>query len=473
MLGTLQHVRDGAALHDPARAHDHDVIADLPHHGEIVGDEQVGDLGRLADVGQHVQHLGLDRHVERGDRLVQDQHLRFRREGAGDGDPLPLPARERARQRACLPGVKADLVEQFTDPAGPFAPVHGEVQAEHLLQAVADPLAGVERGVGVLEDDLHLASAPPAPRRAQPAGGLLDPVNQHGARRGLFEPDDEAGAGGLAGARLAHDGQAAAGVQGEALAFQRYELAARRDGGGVHLAQVAHLKDGMAHLVPPSMAWQATRPPGTWTWAGRSRSHRSWTSGQRVANAQPSPASKAETGRPSIVVRRGSRRPGSGRAASRPRVYGCSGSRPAGPVSRSSTIEPAYMTAIRPQTAAARSRSCVMRSIARPVSRRSSSMIAMTSSWVVTSRAVVGSSASSRSGPVESAPAIITRCSRPPESSCGYWFRRRSTSAMPTARISSAIRSRACPDESMPSRRTPSYRKSPIVRTRLMWARGS
>ena len=61
-----------------------------------------------------------------------------------------------------------------------------------------------------------------------------------------------------------------------------------------------------------------------------------------------------------------------------------------------------------------------MNSIARPRSRRSSSRIAITSACVVTSSAVVGSSASSSRGSVSSAAAIMTRCSRPPDSSCGY-----------------------------------------------------
>ena len=56
----------------------------------------------------------------------------------------------------------------------------------------------------------------------------------------------------------------------------------------------------------------------------------------------------------------------------------------------------------------------------------------MTSAWVVTSSAVVGSSASSSRGSVSSAAAIITRCSIPPDSSCGYWRSRRSPSSMPT-----------------------------------------
>ena len=42
--------------------------------------------------------------------------------------------------------------------------------------------------------------------------------------------------------------------------------------------------------------------------------------------------------------------------------------------------------------------------------------------WTVTSRAVVASSAISRSGSQASAVAIMIRCFMPPENWCGYWL---------------------------------------------------
>ena len=62
---------------------------------------------------------------------------------------------------------------------------------------------------------------------------------------------------------------------------------------------------------------------------------------------------------------------------------------------------------------------------------------------MVTSSAVVGSSAMSRRGWQESAMAIITRWRMPPESWCGYCFSRRSGSGMCTRRSISMARSRA------------------------------
>ena len=76
-----------------------------------------------------------------------------------------------------------------------------------------------------------------------------------------------------------------------------------------------------------------------------------------------------------------------------------------------------------------------------PVSSRSVRIRSRIWAWIVTSRAVVGSSAMSRSGSQASAMAIITRWAMPPDSSCGNDLSRRSGSGMPTIRSSSRARS--------------------------------
>ena len=114
-----------------------------------------------------------------------------------------------------------------------------------------------------------------------------------------------------------------------------------------------------------------------------------------------------------------------------------------------------------------------MNSSASPRSRRSASRIAITSDWIVTSRAVVGSSASSRSGSVKSAVAIMTRWSIPPDSSCGYCRRRRSPSSIETSSSSASARRRASAGLVRWLVRSASVMKSPIRRTGLTCTRAS
>ena len=112
-----------------------------------------------------------------------------------------------------------------------------------------------------------------------------------------------------------------------------------------------------------------------------------------------------------------------------------------------------------------------MKSSDTPNSLRSSSMMAITSAWMVTSSAVVGSSARISRGFVSSAVAIMTRCSMPPESSCGYCFSRRSPSSMPTCVSMSTAWTLASLREI--DSRSVSVMKSPMRRTGLVCARGS
>ncbi len=82
-----------------------------------------------------------------------------------------------------------------------------------------------------------------------------------------------------------------------------------------------------------------------------------------------------------------------------------------------------------------------MSTIAAPTRRLSSAIRSRICAWMVTSSAVVGSSAIRSLGLQASAIAIITRWRMPPDIWCGYSESRRTGSAMPTrASISTARR---------------------------------
>ena len=58
---------DGLAV-----AHHDDLVGDLAHDGEVVGDEDQAGAGLAADLGEQVEDLRLHGDVERGGRLVGD-----------------------------------------------------------------------------------------------------------------------------------------------------------------------------------------------------------------------------------------------------------------------------------------------------------------------------------------------------------------------------------------------------------------
>jgi len=53
------------------------MIRDVFHDREVVGDEQVRQPAPLLQIGEQVQDLRLDRHVERAHRLVEHEELRL------------------------------------------------------------------------------------------------------------------------------------------------------------------------------------------------------------------------------------------------------------------------------------------------------------------------------------------------------------------------------------------------------------
>ena len=89
---------------------------------------------------------------------------------------------------------------------------------------------------------------------------------------------------------------------------------------------------------------------------------------------------------------------------------------PAAATGASSTLRPAYITMTRSAISATTPRSWVMRTMAAPTRRLSSFIRSRICAWIVTSSAVVGSSAISSLGLQASAMAIITRWRMPPES---------------------------------------------------------
>ena len=137
-----------------------------------------------------------------------------------------------------------------------------------------------------------------------------------------------------------------------------------------------------------------------------------------------------------------------GSAASSLRVYSWVGAVNICRLRPASTISPLVITHTRLAMLRTMPRSWVMSSMAMFSCACRSLSNCRICAWMVTSSAVVGSSAISNCGSLASAMAIITRWRWPPESSWGYAPRRLSASCRPTSCSSSKVRSRASLAES-------------------------
>jgi hypothetical protein len=189
---------------------------------EVVGDEEVRQVELLLEVLEEVDHLRLDRDVERGHRLVADDQLRADGERAGDADALALAAGELVGVAAHVIRVETDCLQQMGDLLLALTPGLGElVDDERLPHDGAHGHPRVQRRIGVLEDDLQIA--PEGPERPLVHGRDVLPLEPHLARGRLDQAEDAPSGRRLAAARLSDQPQRLARVDLEGDAVHRVD----------------------------------------------------------------------------------------------------------------------------------------------------------------------------------------------------------------------------------------------------------
>ena len=190
-----------------APVHEHHVVGQPPGLAHVVSDED--DLGaavarRLGDV---LDHQGRGR-VQVGRRLVHEQHVRFRGQGAGQGQALLLAAGEQPRRLVRM-GGKARVFENFPPPrrVGPAA------QAQHEINVGGDGAAQHHRAL-----EHHGLTA---------ADGLVERTAAPGdaPARGFQQSVHEAQQQAFPGPVGAHDDGHAVGVQGQVDTFDQHRAA--------------------------------------------------------------------------------------------------------------------------------------------------------------------------------------------------------------------------------------------------------
>ena len=184
-----------------AQIHNGNAIGDVLHDGQVVGDKQIRRTKLVLKFLEQVQNLGLNGNIQSGNGLVADDQLGLQSEGAGDADTLTLTAREFVRIAVDVLGVQTDDVQQLADALDTLFLCTHAMNGHGLRNNFADGHTRVERSIGVLEDELHLATH------------ILDLVlahlgnvfalEEHFACRRLGQAHDGAARRGLTATRLA------------------------------------------------------------------------------------------------------------------------------------------------------------------------------------------------------------------------------------------------------------------------------
>src|SRR6516164_6743224 len=119
----FENVERRAELNDPAPIHDRDYGGQAQRFFDVVGHEHDCLSGRLMDMPEFgLQRVTGDR-VDRGERLVHQQHLGIGRECPRDADALLFATRQLVRVFAAIGlGIEAKQFEQFGDPLAYLCP---------------------------------------------------------------------------------------------------------------------------------------------------------------------------------------------------------------------------------------------------------------------------------------------------------------------------------------------------------------
>ena len=115
---------------------------------------------------EQVDDAGLDADVERRHRLVEHDETRLEGQRPGDADALALAAGELVRVAVAVLGGEADSRAAVGDPLRRAFLAGASVDVERLADDVVHRHLRVQRGVRVLEHDLHVL-----PQRPQPCAG--------------------------------------------------------------------------------------------------------------------------------------------------------------------------------------------------------------------------------------------------------------------------------------------------------------
>ena len=195
-----------ADFHQISQIHDAHPVGYVPHHGQVVGNEQVGKAELLLKIAQHIDDLRLDGYIQSGDGFVQDQELRVDDQSPGNTDSLPLSPGK--LMGIAVDGIRGKVyhTEGVTAFFFHFCLCKPQLRCDQgFLQDLADGHPPVQRGIRILENHLHFPPCLPQ-LLLRPVGDIL-PVQKDLSVRGFIKPDDGPGNRGFSAAGFSHKSQ--------------------------------------------------------------------------------------------------------------------------------------------------------------------------------------------------------------------------------------------------------------------------
>ncbi len=245
----MKELPGAALLHQLTQVHHADVVGDVLDHAEVMGDENIGQPALLLQILHEIEDLRLDGHIQGGDRLVAHDEPGVEGQRPGDADALAAASVQLVGIYVRHPLRQTNRVHELRHPAVILLPAGaGLIDPHGFADDIRHPHSGIDGGVGVLEDDLHL----PAQLLELLLGGLgnILPVIEDRPIRPLQQVEDHTPQGRFPAAGLAYHAQCFPLLQLKAHIVHRMKHSTGR---GEILFQVFDLQNGSHYASPPSV----------------------------------------------------------------------------------------------------------------------------------------------------------------------------------------------------------------------------
>ena len=230
-------------FHNFSQVHHRHPVAHMLHHRQVMGDKQIGQAEFRLEVLEQIDDLGLDRHVQGRHRLIADDQIGIQGQGTGHADALALAPGELVGVATHVLLSQPHDLQQFENPPLTLAPIFHAVDQQGLTDNLRHGLSRIEGRKRILENDLHSLSKSPHLQRRTGQQVLAVKIDLTGSR--LFQPENDPAEGGLSAARLAHQPQGLAPVDGQGYIVHRTY---RGDLFHHHTAQYGEVLDDMSHV---------------------------------------------------------------------------------------------------------------------------------------------------------------------------------------------------------------------------------
>ena len=206
---------DRPGLDDFAIFHHADLIRDLAHDAEVMGDEQKAHAFGFLEVREQIKDLRLNGHIQCCRRFIRDQDVGFVGQSHRDHHPLTLTTAQLVRIafQPLFRVTNADLCQQVNDTNSRVIPHDALMQREGFTQLLLQSVQRVQRGHRLLEDKADVVAAHLLQQLFVGCDHLLTIIGHRSRNLGAF-------------AQHGHSRQRGDGFTGPGLTHQRNRFAA-------------------------------------------------------------------------------------------------------------------------------------------------------------------------------------------------------------------------------------------------------